>query len=59
MVMVLGCDYGDHGFNPEPESVPVPDPTRDDFGQEDVWYLVHTTVVFLRDIWGSHLADQQ
>ena len=28
--MELGCDYGDLGFDPEPESVLVPDPSQDD-----------------------------
>ncbi len=59
MAWELGCDYREHGFDPELESLPVPDPSQDDFSQEDVWYLAHTTFVFLQDVWGSHLADQQ
>ena len=54
-----GCGYGERGFDPEPESLPVPDPSQDDFSQQDVRRLVHTTFVFLQDIWGSRLADQQ
>ncbi len=57
--MDLGCDYGDLGFNPERESVLVPDPSQDEkFSQQDVRRLVHRTFVLLQDIWGSHLADQ-
>ncbi len=58
--MELGCDYGDLRFVPEPESVPVADPSQDEkFSQQDVRRLVNTTFVLLQDIWGSHLADQQ
>ncbi len=60
MAVELGCYYRDFGFNPEPKSVLVPDPSQDDrFNQEDVWYLIHTTFVLLQDVWGSRLVDQQ
>ena len=60
VAMELGCDYGDLGFDPEPEPVLVPDPSQDEkFSQHDVRRLVNTTFVFLQDIWGSRLADQQ
>ena len=48
--MELGCDYEDLGFDPELESVPVPDPSQDDLCQQDVRRLVNTTFVFLQDI---------
>ena len=38
VAMELGCDYGDLGFDPEPEPVLVPDPSQQDegFSQQDV-----------------------
>ncbi len=50
MAMELSCDYEDRGFNPELESVPIPDPNQDDFCQQDVRRLVNTTFILLQDI---------
>ena len=59
MATELGCDYGEYRFDLESESLPVPGPSQDDLCQQDVRHLVNTIFVFLQDIWGSHLADQQ
>ncbi len=60
VAMELDGDYVDLGFDPEPEPVLVPDPNQGEkFGQQNFPRLVNTTFIFLQDIWGSRLADQQ